>query len=311
MKPMQVQLGPNGSPLNRPSSLEDCLRKDFHEKKHAIKMSEVKLEPVKGTEGCRSGWYDFASQVVAWGLTEMSPGGAGPMHRQLCESTMFVLEGEGYTVVNGRRFDWKKGDVLFVPLFAWHQHVNTGQSAARYARMSTAPIYKFLGLGAEENLSPPTSWNRADEESGPLGKVLLKYEEGLGRENWEKSRDGQTVTFDFHYRIPTTRRVPSRIMPNESGGMHRHASEAQIFIYQGKGFSTLNEKRVEWEAGDVVRVPLFAWHQHTNTGDEPAIWLKHTSAALYKQIGLLMRDARPGFSGRDDISEFKDDFAPY
>ena len=96
--------------------------------------------------------------------------------------------------------------------------------------------------------------------------------------------------------------------------MHRHASEAQkSFIYQGKGYSTLNDERVEWEAGDVVRVPQLSpqWHQHTNTGNEPAIWFKHTSAALYKQMGLLMRDARPGFSGKDDVSIFKDDFAPY
>lgn len=311
MRQISVQVGPNGSPLNRPSSLEDVLRKDFYDKKHAIKRSEVKLEPFKGNEGFRTGWYDFGSQVVAWGLTEISPGCAGPMHRQLCESTMIVLEGEGRTVVNGREFDWKKGDVLFVPLFAWHQHFSRGNGVARYARMSTAPVYKFFGLYREENLTPPPSWERADEETGPLGKVLLKYEEGLGRNSWEKSRDGQTVTFDFKYRIPTTPRVPSRIQPGESGGMHRHASEAQIFIYQGKGYSTLNDERVEWEAGDVVRVPLFAWHQHTNTGNEPAIWFKHTSAALYKQMGLLMRDARPGFSGKDDVSIFKDDFAPY
>ena len=77
MRQISVQVGPNGSPLNRPSSLEDVLRKDFYDKKHAIKMSEVKLEPFEGNEGFRTGWYDFGSQVVAWGLTEISPGCAG------------------------------------------------------------------------------------------------------------------------------------------------------------------------------------------------------------------------------------------
>ena len=127
--------------LNRPSSLEAILRADFYDKKHRIKMSEVSLEPVAGQEGVRRGWYDFGSKVVAWGLTEILPGCSGPMHRQLCESTMFVLEGKGHTLVNGRKFEWEKGDVLFIPLFARHQHACAGQEAVRYARMSTAPFF--------------------------------------------------------------------------------------------------------------------------------------------------------------------------
>ncbi len=92
--------------------------------------------------------------------------------------------------------------------------------------------------------------------------------------------------------------------------MHRHASEAQIFIYQGKGFSTLNHVRVDWEAGDVIRVPLFAWHQHTNTGAVPTIHMKNTSAGLYNRLSMLMRDVKKGFKG-GDVSMLKDDFKPY
>ena len=34
--------------------------------------------------------------------------------------------------------------------------------------------------------------------------------------------------------------------------MHRHTSEAQIFTYQSKGYSTSNDVRVDWEEGDVI-----------------------------------------------------------
>jgi gentisate 1,2-dioxygenase len=294
--------------LNRPSSLETVLRDDFYSKQRCIKMRDVALEPLAGTPGVRHGWYAFGSGVVAWGLSEMDPGAEGPVHRQSCESTMFVLEGEGYTLVNGQRFDWAQGDVLFVPLFAWHQHVNTGQATARYLRMSTAPLFHYLGVYRGEPLSPPT-WERAAEEAGPLGKVLLKRDEWMAEEAWRAGGEGHTVMFPFDYRIPTTKGVPSRIPPGQKGNMHRHASEAQIFIYQGRGYSTLNDVRVDWEAGDVIRVPLFAWHQHTNTGDVPTIHLKHTSANLYNRLGMLMRDAKPGFDG--DVSAFEDDFKPY
>ena len=115
--------------LNRPSSLEAILRADSYDKKYRIRMSEVSLEPVAGQEGVRREWYDFGSKVVAWGLTEILPGCLGPMRRQLCESTMFVLEEKGHTLVNGRKFEWERDDVLSLPLFARYQHVCAGQDA--------------------------------------------------------------------------------------------------------------------------------------------------------------------------------------
>lgn len=303
--------------LNFPSSLEAIFRQDFYTNKHRIRMDEVGLKPVKGYEGVRKGWYDFGSKVVAWGLTEISPGCSGPMHRQLCESTMFILKGSGYTLVNGRKFEWEKGDVLFVPLFAWHQHFNAGEATVRYARMSTAPLFEFLGIYREENLPPPSSWERADQECGPLGKVLVKKEQWLAEACWKEERrhqvasiGGQLALLDFNYKIPTTAKVPSRIQPGQKDEMHRHASEAQIFIYQGSGFTTVNEAGVDFQEGDVLRVPLYAWHQHTNTGAVPIIWLKNTSAALYNRLGMLMRDAKPNFTDAD-VSVFKDDFKPY
>src|SRR3974390_1668356 len=94
--------------LNFPSSLEASFRKDFYNNKHRIRMDEVDLKPVKGCEGVRKGWDDFDSKGVAWGLAEISPECSGPMHRQLCESTMFILKGSGYTIVNGRKFEWEQ-----------------------------------------------------------------------------------------------------------------------------------------------------------------------------------------------------------
>lgn len=303
--------------FNHPSSLEAIFRQDFYTNKHRIRMDEVDLKPVKGYEGVRKGWYDFGSKVVAWGLTEISPRCSGPMHRQLCESTMFILKGSGYTLVNGRKFEWEKGDALFVPLFAWHQHFNTGEGTVRYVRMSTAPLFEFLGIYREENLPPPLSWERADQECRPLGKVLVKKEEWLAEACWKEERrhqvasiGGQLALLDFNYKIPTTAKVPSRIQPGQKDEMHRHASEAQIFIYQGSGFTTVNEVGVDFQEGDVLRVPLYAWHQHTNTGAVPIIWLKNTSAALYNRLGMLMRDAKPNFTDAD-VSVFKDDFKPY
>ncbi|MCP1143525.1 cupin domain-containing protein [Lysinibacillus endophyticus] len=44
-------------------------------------------------------------------------------------STVYqVHQGSGYTVINGVRFDWKKGDYFVVPNWAWYEHVASEDS---------------------------------------------------------------------------------------------------------------------------------------------------------------------------------------
>jgi gentisate 1,2-dioxygenase len=89
--------------------------------------------------------------------------------------------------------------------------------------------------------------------------------------------------------------------------MHRHASEAQIFILQGSGYGILNDQSVNLEPGDVVRVPIYAWHQLNSASDEPFIYLKNNSAGIYNRLSILMRDVRSDYKDVD-ISQFKDDY---
>ena len=44
-------------------------------------------------------------------------------------STVYqVHRGEGYTIINGQRFDWKQGDYFVVPNWAWYEHKATKDS---------------------------------------------------------------------------------------------------------------------------------------------------------------------------------------
>ena len=42
---------------------------------------------------------------------------------------------------------------------------------------------------------------------------------------------------------------------------HRHTVEAVIYILQGKGYSVIDGIKYPWEAGDMICVPVFAWHR--------------------------------------------------
>lgn len=46
-------------------------------------------------------------------------------HRHTHSSIYQVFKGEGYSIINGIRFDWKEGDYFVVPNWAWHEHAAT------------------------------------------------------------------------------------------------------------------------------------------------------------------------------------------
>ena len=42
------------------------------------------------------------------------------------EEAMHILEGEGFSIIEGQRFNWHKSSTLHIPFWAAHQHFNTG-----------------------------------------------------------------------------------------------------------------------------------------------------------------------------------------
>ena len=48
-------------------------------------------------------------------------------HRHQGGLVIYVIDGEGYSIVDGERFDWKSGDLLLLPIRPGgveHQHYN-------------------------------------------------------------------------------------------------------------------------------------------------------------------------------------------
>jgi gentisate 1,2-dioxygenase len=75
----------------------------------------------------------------------------GKAHRHMSSSVYHVFSGSGYTVINGERFDWEKGDFFVVPPWAWHEHVNASdKEEAILFSINDAPLYETLQLQREE-----------------------------------------------------------------------------------------------------------------------------------------------------------------
>ena len=62
------------------------------------------------------------------------------------EEVMFIIEGNGCTVIDGERFDWEKHSTLFMPFGAVHQHFNTGSGTVRFIAAKAIHLERFVGL---------------------------------------------------------------------------------------------------------------------------------------------------------------------
>ena len=92
------------------------------------------LEMVNTPRGTRTTFLlDKAIGYQASGITmamfEIGPGRSQSMHRHPGEAWLYVVEGSGHSYLGtepegGQTHPWKKGDIIVVDHFLWHQHIN-------------------------------------------------------------------------------------------------------------------------------------------------------------------------------------------
>ncbi len=80
------------------------------------------------------------------------------------------------------------------------------------------------------------------------------------------------------------------IDPSSNDRKHRHSYETMIFVLEGRGYSIVEDERVEWEAGDAIHIPPWAWHQHFNPdSDKEVKFISGTNAPLLQSVGDIDR----------------------
>ena len=81
----------------------------------------------------------------------------------------------------------------------------------------------------------------------------------------------------------------SEISPNSEGRKHRHTYHAIAIITKGKGYATIEDRKLEFEAGDIFEVPVWAWHQLHNPNDEVIEYHTFENAPEMLNSGTALR----------------------
>jgi quercetin dioxygenase-like cupin family protein len=247
-------------------------------------------------------------------VVQIAPGGSSNPERHLYEEMVYVLSGRGstsiwYDGVNKQTFEWGAGSLFAIPLNAWYQHFNgSGSDPARYMSVTNAPT--IINLFHNTEFVFDNTFAFTDRFAGDDG-----YFSGQG-----KLYKRRILETNF---VPDTRSIQLHAWKERGGGgtnvmlelaqnsmgahisefqvgtykkAHRHGPGAHVVILDGVGYSLLwknlgdERMKCDWRPGSVVVPPEDWFHQHFNTGPQPARYLAlRFSGTKYRQPAQSQR----------------------
>lgn len=207
------------------------------------------------------------------------------------EESMHILEGEGFSIIEGQRFDWHKSSTIHIPYWATHQHFNTGNVPVLYVSGMCFDLERFVRVARLEQIEtcgpndasmiaavPPQNsqyypnGNRAtihieqapvnDDDYEPQGKIAALKNQHDFLQYLVVPKNG--------FRAVSVAVTHQWIEPAyHHSGRHKHL-EAVVYAVEGEGYTEMQGRRVPWSAGDVLYVPPAMWeHEHMNDNPNP------------------------------------------
>lgn len=216
--------------------------------------------------------------------------------RHLFEEMVYILEGRGATTMwqeNGPKqsFEWQKGSLFAIPLNACYQHFNgQGDRDARFISVTSAPLVFNLFHCEDFILNNPYVFSdRFKGEDGYFGGKGRLYNDRVLETNfvadaisiepiaWHERGKGNRTIF-FELAESTMGAHVSQFPVGIYKKAHRHGPGAHVMILTGQGYSFMwpegaERMRFAWGPGSLVVPPEGWFHQHFNSGDQPARYL--------------------------------------
>jgi len=264
--------------------------------------------------------------VCGWlfsGLQAMKPGEITPAHRHTASAHRFIMEGGGaYTVVDGHHITLGKHDYVLTPNGCWHDHgVAVDGKLSIWQDGLDIPLMNCL----EANFYAVHE-AEAQTPAFPSDDLPLSYGSGLlpeNREAWDKPyspvmvyrwaqvhealtnlasvtdpcpHDGYMIRYSNPltggWALKTMGANMQMLPTGFTGKAHRHTGNVVYNVAGGEGYSIIDGERFDWGEHDIFCVPSWAWHEHMNTGSEPAFLFSFNDFPVMDALGVRMVETR-------------------
>jgi gentisate 1,2-dioxygenase len=208
---------------------------------------------------------------------------------------------------------WQSGSIISPPLNSWRQHVNRGTEPARLVAITNAPIVVDLFHNLDFVFNNDFIFHdRYDGDASDFsGDPSSMYEKSHTRQQSEQTRSVHTWLSAF---VPDARTIGleevkqrgagnsrvelqmannamqahiSQFKPGTYKTAHRHGPGSHVLVLNGTGYTLLwngptkyseadTKLKIEFGEASLIVPPDRWWHQHFNTGPEPARYLACT-----------------------------------
>ena len=253
-------------------------------------------------EGLSKTWWmlgpgdePFLTQTLQVHFVELKPGGSNHGHGHQNEATFYILEGSGYEIHDGVRYDWSKDDFVIVHNDCVHRHFNASQTERAVALVIKAKAtWMYLGLIQQGRSAPfeaagfgaPQEWSWLWTPGATERKKVVKPSDT----RWENTRDGRVRVIASPARTDvrafSVDLYEQEIQARGRSAKHWHMADEVCYVVSGAGHSLqwdveadISDKyrarvadtpsRWDFTSGDLVYVPQNTVHQLVASGAEP------------------------------------------
>lgn len=127
------------------------------------------------------GMEEMWTQSLHVHMKELVPETGSQRHYHQNEAVMYILNGKGYEIFDGERYEWTAGDIVTIPGGCVHQHFVAEDSPGPCRALITKPkpLCLFLNLHFQQQIEMPSpepvpGWEDHDPNAETLGTTLAR-----------------------------------------------------------------------------------------------------------------------------------------
>jgi len=197
--------------------------------------------------------------------TEIVPDGTSSHHIHEWEHEVYIIEGSGTLVCDGKEYPVKAGDAMFIPPNVDHYTLNNG-GQGNIKRIEINPLIAAQSGGARneggQGTGQPPVIRHHSELDRNTGHVLIS------------SKDGAPNYVMLH-----NDPMPPGAVSHAATGGHNHVWEHVVFVLEGTATFVCEGKDYTVSQGDAMLVPPNVLHQWKNESQAPVVRVTYNPIA--------------------------------
>jgi gentisate 1,2-dioxygenase len=260
-----------------------------------------------------------ATRSIYAGVQLVLPGEVAPAHRHTQSAIRFILEGGGYTTVDGEKIQMSPGDFVITPSWTFHDHGNETDAPLVWVDVLDIPLMSSLDTTFAEAANAD-----AQPVVRPPGDSLARYGGNMFPVDW-KPKTGSSPIFSYPYArsretlanlrqygspdpchgykmryvnpanggyaMPTIGAFMQLLPAGFDAAPYRSTDGTVYVVVEGEGETRFADgTRIAWKPRDIFVVP--SWALHTHHARSEAVLFSASDRPVHEALGVWREERR-------------------